>query len=69
MDLKRNYSSNIQPPSQIKASHIVNPLTTIPNASTPVRTRVVKPGSQLNSTPVNVHKIGGALKSPNNINK
>lgn len=69
MDLKRNYSSNIQPPSQIKSTHIVNPLNAIPNASTPVRTRVIKPGSQLNSTPVNVHKIGGALKSPTAGNK
>lgn len=69
MDFKRNYSSNIQPPTQIKATHLVNPLTTLPNASTPVRTRVVKPGSQLNSTPVNVHKIGIPIKSPTATNK
>jgi len=69
MDFKRNYCSNIQPPTQIKATHLVNPLAALPNASTPVRTRVVKPGSQLNSTPVNVHKIGIPIKSPTATNK
>ena len=64
MDLKRNYCSNIQPPTQIKANPLLNPLITISNASTPVRTRIVKPGSQLNSTPVNVHKIGAPIRSP-----
>lgn len=69
MDLKRNYSSNIQPPTQIKANHLVNPIAAITNASTPVRTRVIKPSSQLNSTPVNVHKIGVPAKTPTILNK
>lgn len=69
MDLKRNYSSNIQPPTQIKANHLVNPLVGIEKASTPVRTRIIKPGAQLNSTPVNVHKIGAPAKSPTILNK
>lgn len=64
MDFKRNYSSNTQQPTHIKTNHIVNPLVAIANASTPVRTRVVKPSGQLNSTPVNVHKIGIPAKSP-----
>lgn len=45
MDLKRNYSSNIQPPTQIKGANIVNPLITITSASTPIRKRIVKPSS------------------------
>lgn len=69
MDLKRNYHSKIQPPTQIKGNHIINPLVHIANASTPVRTRIIKPGSQLNSTPVNVHKIGIPAKSPALSNK
>jgi hypothetical protein len=69
MDFKRNYISSIQPPTQIKSNHIVNPLVTITNASTPVRTRIIKPGSQLNSTPVNVHKIGIPAKTPTILNK
>lgn len=69
MELKRNFNSNIQPPTQIKGSHIINPLIQISNASTPVRTRIIKPGSQLNSTPVNVHKIGMPAKSPALSNK
>lgn len=69
MDFKRNYTSNIQPPTQIKANPLITPLINISNASTPVRTRIVKPGSQLNSTPVNVHKIGIPAKSPALSNK
>jgi hypothetical protein len=69
MDFKRNFSSNIQPPTQIKSNHIVNPIAGISNASTPVRTRIIKPGSQLNSTPVNVHKIGVPAKTPTILNK
>lgn len=69
MELKRNYSSNIQPPAQIKSTHLMNPIAGISNASTPVRTRIIKPGSQLNSTPVNVHKIGMPARSPTALNK
>ena len=69
MEFKRNYSSNIQPPTQIKANNLMNPISGITNASTPVRTRIIKPGSQLNSTPVNVHKIGMPAKSPTILNK
>ena len=69
MDLKRNYQTNIQPPTQIKSNHLVNPNVAITNASTPVRTRIIKPGSQLNSTPVNVHKIGIPAKTPTILNK
>jgi hypothetical protein len=69
MDLKRNYSSNIQAPNQIKGSHLINPIVDICKASTPVRTRIIKPGSQLNSTPVNVHKIGVPARSPAILNK
>ena len=69
MDLKRKGGSNIQPPTQIKATHLINPLLNIANASTPVRTRVVKPSSQMNSTPVNSHKIGNPVKSPTPSNK
>jgi hypothetical protein len=50
MDLKRNYQSVIQPPTQIKINALLNPLLNITNASTPVRTRVIKPGTQLAST-------------------
>lgn len=69
MDLKRNIPSKIQPPSQFKTTQAVNPLLNIANASTPVRTRVVKPSSQLNSTPVNTNKIGVPSKSPTISNK
>lgn len=65
MDFKSNFISNIQPPTQIK----INPIINIANASTPVRMRIVKPGTQLNSTPVNVHKIGVPSKSPAQSNK
>ena len=69
MDLKRNFPSKIQPSAQIKTTQLINPLLNIANASTPVRTRVVKPSSQLNSTPVNSHKIGVPSKSPTISNK
>lgn len=68
MEFKRNYSSNIQQ-SQVKTSPLIQPLLNIAKASTPVRTRIVKPGSQLNSTPVNVHKLGNTTKSPSISNK
>lgn len=69
MDLKKNHSSNIQNPSQIKNGILGNPLISIANASTPVRKRLIKPGSQMNSTPVNIHKIGSQIKSPTLSNK
>ena len=69
MDLKRNYSSNNQPSPNIKSSHLINPLLNIANASTPVRTRVVKASSQMNSTPINSHKISVPAKSPLASNK
>lgn len=68
MEFKRNYSSNIQQ-SQVKTSPLIQPLLNIAKASTPVRTRIVKPGSQMNSTPINVHKIGHPNKSPALTNK
>ena len=68
MQFKRNYSSNIQQ-SQVKTSPLLQPLLNIAKASTPVRTRIVKPGSQMNSTPVNVHKIGNPARSPGITNK
>ena len=69
MDLKRNFASKNQAPTQMKGSQLVNPLLNIANASTPVRTRIVKPSSQMNSTPVNPHKIGVPSKSPTVSNK
>ena len=69
MDFKRNFPSKIQPPTQMKSAQLVNPLLNIANASTPVRTRIVKPSSQLNSTPVNPNKIGMPAKSPAISNK
>ena len=69
MDLKRIHQAKIQPPTQIKGSHFVNPLLNIANASTPVRTRVVKPSSQLNSTPANYNKIRAPSTSPALSNK
>jgi hypothetical protein len=69
MDLKRNYSSNIQPPTQIKVNPLLNPLINISNASTPVRTRIIKPGNQLNCGLPTTHKIGIPIKSPTINNK
>ena len=69
MDLKRNNPAKIQPPTHIKATNLMSPLLNIANASTPMRTRIVKPSSQLNSTPVNTHKIGVPAKSPTISNK
>ena len=69
MDLKNKYSANSQAPTHIKSTHLINPLSTIPSASTPVRTRVLKPSSQLNSTPVNANKLGIPVKSPSANNK
>jgi hypothetical protein len=69
MDLKKNYSSNIQPPTQIKVNPLLNPLINISNASTPVRTRIIKPGTQLNCGIINTHKIGIPSRSPTITNK
>ena len=69
MDLKNKYSSNSQGPTHIKSTHLINPLLTIANASTPVRTRIIKPSSQLNSTPVNPNKLGIPVKPPATNNK
>jgi hypothetical protein len=45
----------------------MQPFINISKASTPVRTRVVPPASQMNSTPISVNKIvGNVHKSPNN---
>ena len=68
MEFKRNFSSNIQS-NQGKSSPLIQPILNIAKASTPVRTRVVKGGSQMNSTPVNIHKIGNLTKSPTISNK
>ncbi len=68
MEFKRNYTSHIQQ-SQVKTSPLIQPLLNIAKASTPVRTRIVKPGSQMNSTPINLHKIGNPVKSPGLNNK
>lgn len=44
----------------------MQPLISISKASTPVRTRIIG-GSQINSTPVNIHKVAAHThKSPNN---
>ena len=56
MEFKRNYSSNIHQP-ETKQNLLIQPLLNIAKASTPVRTRIVKPSSQINSTPLNPHKI------------
>lgn len=58
MDLKKNYSTKIQPPTQIKANINGVPLANLASASTPIRKRVLKTSSQMNSTPINIHKIG-----------
>ena len=63
MEFKRNIPPHIQPPNN-KTSPLIQPLLNIAKASTPVRTRIVKPGSQMNSTPINIHKIGNPPKSP-----
>ena len=68
MEFKRNFSSNMQS-NQGKSSPLIQPILNIAKASTPVRTRVVKGGSQMNSTPVNIHKIGNLTKSPTISNK
>ena len=68
MEFKRNYSSNFQP-NQGKSSPLIQPILNIAKASTPVRTRIVKAGTQMNSTPVNIHKIGNLTKSPTLSNK
>lgn len=66
MELKRNPLGQLTP-NQHKQSQIMQPFINISKASTPVRTRVVPPGSQMNSTPINLNKIVGNLhKSPNN---
>ena len=69
MELNRKFSSNIQLPSQMRAAQLTNPLASISKASTPVRTRVIKPSSQMNSTPVNPHKFGVPVRSPVASNK
>lgn len=68
MEFKRNYSSNIHQPES-KQNLLIQPLLNIAKASTPVRTRIVKPNSQMNSTPVNVHKIVNIKKSTTPTNK
>lgn len=41
-----------------RGTQLIQPLINISKASTPVRKRVVQPGTQpLNSTPVNINKI------------
>lgn len=66
MELKRNQVGQF-PQSTTKQTSLIQPFINISKASTPVRTRVIPPGSQPNNTPVNVNKIIGQLhKSPNN---
>lgn len=66
MELKRNPMGQI-PQNHQKQSHLMQPFINISKASTPVRTRVVPTGSQMNSTPISINKIAGNLhKSPNN---
>jgi hypothetical protein len=54
---------------QGKQNSLIQPLLSIAKASTPVRTRIVKAGSQMNSTPINGQKLPQALKSPSMSNK
>jgi hypothetical protein len=66
MELKRNPMGQF-PPTGSKQSTLIQPFINISKASTPVRMRVIPPGSQLNSTPVSINKIVGQMhKSPNN---
>lgn len=66
MEIKRNPMSQI-PQNNPKQSHLMQPFINISKASTPVRTRVIAPGSQMNSTPISINKIVGNIhKSPNN---
>ena len=66
MEMKRNPMGQMQP-NQLKQSNLMQPFINISKASTPVRTRVVAGGTQLNSTPININKIVGNIhKSPSN---
>jgi hypothetical protein len=64
MEIKRNPMTQVY--SQ-KQNNLMQPLLNISKASTPVRTRVLNPHAQPNSTPINFNKIAGNVhKSPNN---
>jgi len=53
--------------SNNKQTSLIQPFITISKASTPVRTRLIGATNQMNSTPVNISKIGAYIhKSPNN---
>jgi hypothetical protein len=68
MDFKTNFYNIYKPMSNSKGSPLVQPLINISKASTPVRTRVVT-GTQPNSTPINIHKIGGFDNRSPGLNK
>jgi len=64
MEIKRNPMGQAY---HQKQSNLMQPFLNISKASTPVRTRVVNPHVQPNSTPISVSKIVGNIhKSPNN---
>lgn len=66
MEVKRNQMSHINLNNN-KQTNLIQPLLTISKASTPVRTRIIGGNSQMNSTPINIHKINPQIhKSPNN---
>ena len=66
MDIKRS-PLNQSPFNRPKQTNLMQPFINISKASTPVRTRLVATGSQMNSTPVNINKMTGNVpKSPSN---